>query len=235
MGTIEKAVASFLILLGVGAILLSLLCIAIAIDGGTEETTPEGEEEGSGAGLWAFCSIASLVIGLPLVIYGWKLLNKEDRGYYPTQPPPRPTYPARYSHPPPSYQNRSQQIIIQNIGEYIAGGKVDIRDSVVQRSQIGGMKGREIDFSNKNKALKEYRKLLITVWEDGVISDYEYGLLKSMRKHEEITMEDHIRIEKEVLEEIKKKEKYTCEKCGGELEYIDDYERWYCWNCEEYA
>ena len=29
-------------------------------------------------------------------------------------------------------------------------------------------------------------------------------------------------------------ESHRCEKCGGELQWIEQYKRWYCYNCKEY-
>ncbi len=34
-------------------------------------------------------------------------------------------------------------------------------------------------------------------------------------------------------EEIESEEG-SCETCGGELRYIEEYERWYCDDCQEY-
>jgi len=33
---------------------------------------------------------------------------------------------------------------------------------------------------------------------------------------------------------LKKKGKESCPDCGGELEYVEDYDSWYCYDCEEY-
>ena len=107
------------------------------------------------------------------------------------------------------------RVIIQNIGHYIAGDSISIRDSVVQRSTIGSTAihdpasvSREstvvpgnIEWEDKESALNIYREVLKQVYSDGKIDENEYKILKIMREKDNITIEDHMRIEAEVLSE----------------------------------
>ena len=138
-------------------------------------------------------------------------------------------------------------VVVQNIGEYVAGGKVDIKDSVIQRSQLGNLNaedevivGRtegEIKLSDKEKVLEEYRLLLETVWEDGIVTEDEFEFLQRIRKHEDITMSEHLKVEKAVKQKVEKTgggPGNPCPDCGNVLQYVGEYDNWYCWTCKDY-
>jgi len=94
------------------------------------------------------------------------------------------------------------QVIVQNIGEYIAGSKVDITDSVVLRSQLGNESPPDADSFDRMMVLEAYRKLLREVLEDGQLSIQELEFLKNVREKKSISMDEHRRIEEEVLREM---------------------------------
>lgn len=96
-------------------------------------------------------------------------------------------------------------VIIQNIGEYIAGSKTSISDSVIQRSNIGvprPPKISELSRAGKNKVLGEYKIILKHAWSDGNISKGEKAILDHIRWRDEINAEDHRRVENEILKEM---------------------------------
>lgn len=163
--------------------------------------------------------------------------------------------PSNVQQQVPSRHVHHHHVVVQNIGEYIAGGKVDIRDSVVNRSQMGnttnGGLGKphnpqfnaEVDMSDRTTVLDEYRKLLESVWEDGIVSDEEFAFLQRIRKHEGITMTEHLEVEMEIrntflnaetTDQHSEEDTYPCPSCGNILEYSDEYDNWYCWTCEDY-
>ena len=112
---------------------------------------------------------------------------------------PGPDRPERHDreHTPP--------IIIQNIGEYIAGSKTSISDSVIQRSNIGVPRPprvSELSRTGKKKVLEEYKAILKHAWSDGNISKGEKAILDHIRWRDEITAEDHRRVENEILKEM---------------------------------
>ena len=126
-------------------------------------------------------------------------------------------------------------VIIQNIGEYVAGGEVNLQDCVVNRSQIGRMAGPAVEMTNRRKVMAEYRRLLEAVWADGVVTDEEFEFLARVRTTESIGLADHHRIEQEVIKGMQTRTQvYPCPACGYQLEYIKDYADWYCWKCEDY-
>jgi len=97
----------------------------------------------------------------------------------------------------------NRTMIIQNIGQFITGDKISIRDSVIQRSSVGGgfPPTREIKPEKKGKVLDRYKKILHHVYEDGYVDASEYELLKMLREREDITAEEHSLMEWEVLNE----------------------------------
>ncbi len=142
-----------------------------------------------------------------------KTVRKKQRGGVTTTYPQRasmPTPPApvygsstRTQAPP---QDTNTNIVVQNIGQYIAGDTIDIRDSVVQRSEVGigngvargaqHMSDRPAarGVPNEPKALYEqYKKILAAALEDGCISPEEERLLTQMRRRKNLTWEKHQR------------------------------------------
>lgn len=97
----------------------------------------------------------------------------------------------------------SNPVIIQHIGQYIAGDKISIEDSVIQRSSVGGggVTPNELERNDKTEVLEQYKSILHHVYGDGYVDSSEYELLKMLREREDITREDHERIEWEVLSE----------------------------------
>ena len=122
-----------------------------------------------------------------------------------------------------------QRKVVQNIGEFVSGDKVDIRDSVISHSKIGSAAHQDVDPENREEVLEEYRRLLEEVWKDGKLSEEEFEFLQKIRKHENISMSDHMRIEREVRERMKKAS-YPCPKCKHPLDYSMSRNSW---NCEE--
>ncbi len=113
--------------------------------------------------------------------------------------------------------------VIQHIGEYVAGSKTTIRDSVVQRSQIGsgapapppppgqlGSSAGEVTIQDSvvqrsqigggvsPAALDRYREALQRAWKDGQVDDDERFFLESMRETYGISDEMHLELEREI-------------------------------------
>ncbi len=132
------------------------------------------------------------------------------------------------------------QVVVQNIGEYVAGGKVDLQDCVVNRSDIGNVSrspSAEVqDMKDRSAVLVEYRKLLESAWEDGVVTDEEFEFLQRVRKTEGITLAEHLKAEEEVKARMvsKQSSEYPCPDCNSALQYVEEYEKWYCWKCGDY-
>ncbi len=96
---------------------------------------------------------------------------------------------------------------------------------------------QEMGAGNRDQVLGEYRDLLESIWEDGIVTDEEFQFLRRMRKGEGITMSDHLRIEMEVREKMLRQqgqENYPCPSCANTLQYVEEYDNWYCWTCEDY-
>lgn len=107
----------------------------------------------------------------------------------------------------PDYHG-SPPYIIQNIGEYIAGSKTKISDSVIQRSEIGSSatpRVSELANANKEKIMDEYRIILTQVWSDGTISEGEKAILDHIRWRDDINEDDHRKVENEILREMAKR------------------------------
>jgi len=165
-----------------------------------------------------------------------KKREKQRRSDSPTRPLARQA---------PTQEIHHHHVVVQNIGEYVAGGRVDIRESVVQRSQLGNTTGGDhphdpsfdpdVNMPSRPRFLEEYRKLLESVWGDGIVTDQEFEFLQRIRKHERITMSEHLQVEMEVREKMMgSTESYPCPACGSSLQYAEEYDNWYCWDCEEY-
>jgi len=132
--------------------------------------------------------------------------DKEKKTHQPPaayQPPARSPAPGVVHHPVKEPKTADPTIIIQNIGRYIAGNKTDIRDSAVVRSGMGGTSYKDVDVSNRTTVLHLYRKLLDEVWRDGQLSPEELDFLDSIRESRSISFEDHRRLERDVLKEMK--------------------------------
>lgn len=245
MEEFEKIISLALIFLGIIGICMGFFCYYLAASPEDPEELDSEEDSFSDREGYLCCGTGSLIISIIFMAFGWKLLNDEKKvRYYPNPPRYQNSY---YSPPPiknPTYQYQDNKpVIIQTIGKYVAGDEIEISDSVVQRSRIGGSYPRddEIEFEDKDfelnnniMILKEYKKLLENIWEDGEITDYEYKILKLMRKHENISISDHMKIEREVLQEKNESKKRICPECKNYLSYIESYDEWYCYNCEEY-
>jgi len=117
-----------------------------------------------------------------------------------SEPPPRGVRSPDYDGSPP--------YIIQNIGEYIAGSKTKISDSVIQRSEIGTSdtpRVSELANANKDKIMDEYRIILTQAWSDGTISEGEKAILDHIRWRDDINEDDHRKVENEILREMAKR------------------------------
>lgn len=124
-------------------------------------------------------------------------------------------------------------VIIQNIGEYVAGGRVDIHDSVVQRSNLGKSEDPQIesfDPLRKEDSIQFYESILRQAWEDGSISESEYRMLKSMRDSERITFSEHKEIERKIVDESGHTP-MRCHQCGGIGEFNLNTRSYYCPRC----
>ena len=179
----------------------------------------------------------------------------------------------RSSPPPPGKRysfSREEEgrrnVVIQNIGEYVSGSRVSIRDSVVQRSHLGG--GKDIEDSivvgntiisgdsdedadgapvptsgepstttpaetplSDYEARKFYKSILQKAWEDAYINETEYRMLKNIRESANISLEEHKKLEEEVLQgrEIKP---IRCPECGKIGEYSVEKEGYFCPDCQ---
>jgi hypothetical protein len=138
-------------------------------------------------------------------------------------------------------------VVVQNIGEYIAGGKLDIKDCVVQRSRLGntqegglgqpGIKTTDKgeDASKRKCSFDEYKKLLDSVWKDGIVTDQEFEFLQRIRKFEGITLTEHLQAEMDIKQELAANTmEAPCPACGKQLQFVPEYNSWYCWGCKEY-
>jgi hypothetical protein len=252
MRSSDKVSTTIFLALGVIFLLGGLTLLAFGFSELNNEddpnTTDEDEGDTSGFFVGLCCGGFGLIVGGFLAYQGWKNLGGSEEPQY-QQPhyqqggPPH----RRMGHPSPfqGYDSsagphrreapaQQTQVIIQNIGEYIAGGKVDIQDSVVQRSEIGTSTNAGINVGNRQQALKEFEHLLETVWEDGHVSQDEYRLLKIVRESKSISPADYKRIEERVKSRMAAKNVQACPDCSSELQYVKDYEAWYCWECKEY-
>jgi len=126
-------------------------------------------------------------------------------------------------------------VVIQNIGEYISGSKVDIHDSVVQRSSLGSKKEEEtmpdLDPLSQYETEKFYESILQKAWEDGYVNESEFRMLKNIRRSERITLDDHREIEKKIVER-KGLTPMRCPECGSIGEYVVEKKGYYCPKCE---
>jgi len=92
--------------------------------------------------------------------------------------------------------------LIRNLGDYIAGSEIELGDTAFQGA---GDTGAEVPgpmiFGNKSKeeVLSEYKEIVKRAWSDGQLSEGEKAMLDYLRARDDITMEDHRRIENEVL------------------------------------
>jgi hypothetical protein len=177
-------------------------------------------------------------------------------GYTPSNsprstPPPSQSWPAPSRPPesskPPSWNSSTpppipdlrghndRYVIIQNIGEYVAGGKVDIQDSVVQRSNLGRSDDPQVesfDPLKKQDSLHFYESILRQAWEDGNISESEFRMLKSMRGSERISFQEHKEIEQKIVDE-KGVTPMRCPQCGNIGEFKIDTRTYYCPRCKQ--
>ena len=103
--------------------------------------------------------------------------------------------------------DKQNQGFINDIGKYIAGEKIEIRDKVHNYTNINddlNSKDKPYQnftkrFNDKNTAIQEYKKLLKKVWRDGRLTRHEYEKLKVMRYNKKISINDHYIIEQEIL------------------------------------
>lgn len=152
MDDLDKILALGLIFIGIIGIIIGLGCYGLAIDPNEEEVDDE-KSSSSDPSMYVCCGTGSIIVSILFIALGWKKLNKErEVDYYPIQPQYQsPPYsappPTSYQYAPPpvksyrysEYQyNEERPVIIQRIGKYIAGDEIEIRDSVVQRSRLGG-------------------------------------------------------------------------------------------------
>ncbi len=95
-----------------------------------------------------FFIVPIAVFGIIFFIIIWAIKNRRRGMATTTNPAYSPGSSSSHSYPPapvtgsPARRSYPQQqqynLVVQNIGHYVAGDNVDIRDSVVQRSQFGG-------------------------------------------------------------------------------------------------
>jgi len=112
----------------------------------------------------------------------------------------KPAYGASFGWKP---EIVNKPVIIQNIGQFVAGDNISIRDSVIQRSSVGSgsVTPNELSSKDKTEVLEQYKSILHHVYGDGYVDRSEYKLLKMLREREDITGEDHALVEWEVLSE----------------------------------
>lgn len=184
----------------------------------------------------------------------------------PLRPPPLPSSsppsPYHISEPftetepatPPEEKTREDReeryVIVQNIGEYVSGSKLNIHDSVVQRTSLGSTGSREEelvgeimpgaeeeeypipDFDSRSdyETRTFYESILKKAWEDGYVNESEFRMLKAIRNSERITLDEHREIEKDIVEE-KGATPMRCPECGGIGEYVVEKRGYYCPKC----
>jgi len=107
---------------------------------------------------------------------------------------------------PPSYapymntMPQPQQVVVQNIREYVGGDQISIQDSVVQRSSVGANIGSEsAQTQMHDRDLIAYKNVLKGALADNYISPEEGALLQTMRDQHQITMAEHDAIMIELL------------------------------------
>ncbi len=140
-------------------------------------------------------------------------LDRNSQPVYPQHSPQRTM--SRYARPTvAATQGPQQVVIIQNIGQYIAGNKTTIVDSVIQRSSFDGApsnvphpgrattRARTLDQQSKRQLLRQYEMVLRNVWNKGYLTETEQELLREMRLRDNITIDDHRRIERGLLKEL---------------------------------
>jgi len=119
--------------------------------------------------------------------------DMDERDY----PPPPPQLQKDYPPPPPVW--------IRNIGKYIDGSEVNIKDSVIRRSSVSGVEDTPVwepRDKSKEAVLSDYEEILRETWSDGKISEIQKKILDHIRERDEITMDDHRRLENKVIMEF---------------------------------
>lgn len=95
--------------------------------------------------------------------------------------------------------------LIRNLGEYIAGSRIDIDDITGRQTNVAGEIMRDssiLDNESKEEILAEYKEIVKKVWSDGQLTEGEKAVLDHLRSRDEITMDDHRKIENEVLSDM---------------------------------
>jgi len=98
--------------------------------------------------------------------------------------------------------------LIRQLGEYIAGSGVNLDEIIRQQSDAAGEilnDNTALIDGSKEEVLAEYKEIVKRVWSDGQLSEGEKAVLDHLRTRDEITMEDHRKIENEVLSEMIKR------------------------------
>lgn len=132
----------------------------------------------------------------------------------------------------------------------MSGSKLNIHDSVVQRTSLGSTGSREEelvgeivpgaeeeeypipDFDSRSdyETRTFYESILKKAWEDGYVNESEFRMLKAIRNSERITLDEHREIEKDIVEE-KGATPMRCPECGGIGEYVVEKRGYYCPKC----
>jgi len=137
-------------------------------------------------------------------------------------------------------EQRSRSRIVGNIGNYVAGEEINIRDSVVIRSGNNAPSAEELVMADRTAVLGNYETLLSQTLKDGQISYEELRFLSSVRVNRNISPKEHDRILRGLLKKGEHraadagKEEYSCPGCAGTLEYVEDHGAWFCWACDSY-
>jgi len=93
--------------------------------------------------------------------------------------------------------------VVFQVEKYFAGGSIDVKDSVIQRSvlDVGAMEvPSKVEDDPKN--LEAYTDALKGALSDGIISDSEEKILRALRKHFNITEEMADNILEDVIKEM---------------------------------
>lgn len=92
--------------------------------------------------------------------------------------------------------------LVRNLGDYIAGSGIELDGIIFQGQEAAGEEIREpmaLENKSKEEVLSEYKEIVKRVWSDGQLSEGEKAVLDYLRSRDDITMEDHQRIENDVL------------------------------------
>ena len=180
--------------------------------------------------LICFSICCLLPVGLIIVVY-LLFVRKRPGPFY--KSPPRFRYSQREWQYQSPYSNRYS--VVQEIGEYVSGTKDELNERIIRPSPVGKVDKKpyyEQGFTDY-QALSFYEEILRKAWEDGYIDEAESRMLKTLRESERISLEEHKRIEKKIVEE-RGITPMRCPQCGKIGDYVPEKDAYYCSDCGIY-